>query len=236
MIPDLIFITDSFERFNHQIFSGLLPTPRLILTRAKTFRGKLVYKISRSFLTTIYKDFEIRISSIFDLPREEWEDVMIHEMIHLHIAVTGIKDKSSHGPEFRKLMDSINRKHNRNIKISAKSSFKNNGSGLQDDKVKAHFICMAKFSDGRFGIAPVAKSRIFHLWDSFTNFKGVVSVKWIASTDLWFNSLPHIRTPKFYLIPENEVLTHLRGGKILERTKNSIRVVNRRCSPDELLP
>lgn len=236
MIPDLKFIKSTFNNFNSIIFNEILPEPRFRLTKAHTFRGKLVYRVRRKFLKTVNDDFEIRISVNFDLPQAEWEDVVIHEMIHFYISFKGIKDRSSHGPKFRELMHSINKNHGRNITISAKPSKKEIETVNTDTRVKAHFICLARFSDGRLGLAPVAKTRIFSLWDYFKDFPKVISLKWIASTDTWFNTIPHVQKPKLFLFKEEEVLPHLKGARPLERNGAFIKVINRRCTPDELLP
>lgn len=83
MIPDLNFSKEAFNRFNVMIFGSMLPIPRFTLTKARTFRGKLRY--THGVGRRAAGDLEIRLSLSFDLPREEWEDVMIHEMIHLFI-------------------------------------------------------------------------------------------------------------------------------------------------------
>lgn len=236
MIPDLIFVKNTFIQFNSQIFNSSLPAPRFTLTKARTFRGKLCYRVKKSFLRTVNSDFELRISTSFNLPQKEWEDVVIHEMIHLHIASKGIKDTSSHGREFRKMMQFVNATHGRKIRISTKSDPFKEDNPLADKRVKAHFICLAKFSDGRLGMAPVAKTRIFSLWDYFSNFPGVVSLKWIGTTDTWFNGFPHIKNPKFYIVKESDLIPHLKGAAPLMRNGNNIKVVSRRCTPDELLP
>ena len=236
MVPDINFIKQSFNQFNSQIFNGVLPEPRFKLTRARTFRGKLVYKIRRKLLKTENYDFEMRMSVIFDLPQPEWEDVVIHEMIHLFIAVKNLKDSSSHGPVFRKMMNDINRTHSRNIKISTRQKMIADDHSSGDKRVKAHFICIAKFCDGRYGIAPVAKTRIFQLWDYFYTFPGIEARKWIGSTNPWFNQIPHVKKPKFFIFKREEILLHLKGGRPMERFGNKIHVINRHYSPDELLP
>ncbi len=104
MTPDLTFVTETFRKFNLLIFSTGLPLPKICLTHARTFRGKLVYRRRISPLGSTTSDFELRISADYDAPEEDWEDVVIHEMIHLYIAFNGIKDSSSHGPVFRKMM------------------------------------------------------------------------------------------------------------------------------------
>lgn len=233
MIPDLTFVADSFNRFNAVLFSSTLPLPKFVITRARTFRGKLCYTVSNSFLKKTARDFEMRISTVFDLPTEEWEDVVIHEMIHLHIAHKKIKDASSHGPVFRKIMTEINRTYGRHIVVSARATEKQLDA---DKRIRGHYVCLAKFNDGRLGVAPVTKSNIFTLWDEFLKFPEVQTVKWVGTLDPWFNRFPRVRKPKLYLAKREEVAQHLKDGKPLERNGNLIKVISSRCSPDELLP
>lgn len=241
MVPDLNFVTQTFNTFNMAVFAGNLPVPRFRLTHARTFRGKLTYRVSTRFGRRHTDDFEMRISLDFDLPRPEWEDVVIHEMIHLHIAHRGIKDSSTHGPKFRALMAEINRLHGRHIVVSAHST----KDDLDKDKrVRGHYLCIVKFSDGRLGVAPVAKSRIFELWDTFRAWPGIVNVSWIGTVDPWFNRFPRVMTTKVYITTAEALLPHLKGALRLERSVASasgrggetIRAVNLRCSPAELLP
>lgn len=236
MIPEIDFIKKTFSIYNETIFKGELPIPRFNLTRARTFRGKLVYRIRRKLIKTEFYDYEMRFSINFNLSQTEWEDVVIHEMIHLYIAAKKIKDNSSHGPVFRQIMEDINKVYSRNIKVSSKSTINEAAEKNPDRRVKGHFICLARMNDGRLGVAPVAKSRIFSLWDAFQNFNGVRSLRWIGSTDVWFNHVPHVQTPKFYILNEDDIRIHLKGARHVERTGNRIKVLNRHCSPDELLP
>lgn len=233
MVPDLPFVRKTFTNFNCRIFNSELPEPRFALTKARTFRGKLVYRLSQGFLRKEYNDYEMRFSIGFDLPTEEWEDVVIHEMIHLYIVSKKIKDRSSHGPVFRKMMAEINSCHGRHIVISSRST----ESQLDADKrIRGHFLCIAKFNDGRLGVAPVTKTRIFSLWNEYYKIPGVESIKWVGSTDPWFNRFPRAMKVKLYLTSREELLPHLKGGVLLERDGSFIRPVSRRCSPDELLP
>lgn len=236
MIPNLDFVNSSFLNFNREIFNNHLPLPRFKLTRARTFHGKLVYKYKRTLGFKKAYDFEMRISTSFSLPEKEWEDVVIHEMIHLFIAVAGIKDKSSHGPEFRKMMANINRTYGRNITISARSGAEESIKKNVDTHITAHYVCIAKMNDGNFAIAPVATTKIFMLWDFKRFFPQISSLRWIGSTSPFFNSFPHVRTPKLYKVTESMLRENLKGSVLLEREGNRIKIVNRRCSPDELLP
>lgn len=233
MIPDLTFVADTFRRFNLLIFEEGLPVPRFRMTHARTFRGKLTYSIRTAWGRRQCSDFEMRISLDFDLPRAEWEDVVIHEMIHLHIAHRGIKDSSSHGPKFRTMMADINRRHGRHVCVTAKSTQEQLDS---DKRMRGHYLCIAKFSDGRLGVAPVAKSRIFDLWDAFRKWPEIVNVSWIGTVDPWFNRFPRVMKTKAYITTAEELLPHLRGALRLQRDGSEIRAVNPHCSPDGLLP
>lgn len=233
MTPSLSFITSAFHKFNALLFGAALPVPKFTLTKARTFQGKLVYRRKNTLTGVKYSDFEIRVSTLFDLEAREWEDVVVHEMIHLYIASSGLRDSSSHGPVFRKIMADINRRHGRGVAVTGHATEKQRDA---DRQVRAHYLCVAKFSDGRLAVAPVAKSRIFELWDMFARFPGVASLKWIGSVDPWFNRFPRVMKPKLYATTEDELKPHLKGGLLLERAGSAIRPVSRRCYPDELLP
>lgn len=234
MTPSLNFAKETFDIFNASVFNSSLPVPKFRLSDARTFRGKLSYTRKTSLLRgKINSDFIIRLSVRFDLPKEEWEDVMIHEMIHLHIAAKGIRDSSSHGPVFRKFMSDINRNFNRNITISSRSSEEQTN---MDSRVRAHYICLVRFNDGRLGVAPVAKTKLFELWNNFSSWKEVANVSWIGSIDPWFNKFPRVLKTKAYFSSDDEVKAHLNGAMMLLLSGESIRAVRTPGSPDELLP
>lgn len=233
MIPTLQFVKESFAQFNKEIFRSSLPEPRLSLTKARTFRGKMVFTREPGCGMRDRCDYEMRISVSFDLSREEWEDVVIHEMIHYYIRFNRIKDDSAHGPVFRRIMKEINTLHGRHITVSARSTEEQRDA---DIRIRAHYLCIAKLSDGRLGVAPVAKTRIFGLWNVIPKMPGVVAVSWVGSVDPWFNHFPRVMTPKLYIASEEDVRFHLRGGMPLEREGGCIRPVRRHCTPDELLP
>ena len=120
MIPDIEFIQKSFDRFNALCFEGALPPVALKLSRARTFIGKLTYTGKRDLFGNVVpqEDFCIRINTCYDLPENELEDVIIHEMIHYYIIRNRIHDTSAHGKVFRRIMKTINSKYGRNISVS----------------------------------------------------------------------------------------------------------------------
>lgn len=220
MYPTLEFARATFRRFNSEIFGSRLPEPRFRLTGARTFRGKLVYR--RAGLPGLRRntDFEMRLSVCFDAPMTEWEDVVIHEMIHLRIAAEGLRDRSAHGPLFRSMMSDINRRHGRSVRISSKSTEKELDS---DRRVRGHYLFIALFSDGRLGVAPVAMTRLFELWEMHLSFPEVREICRVGSIDPWFNRFPRVLRPKFYITRIDELLPHLRGALELHRTPQGLR-------------
>lgn len=233
MVPDLNFVNETFHLFNSLIFSNDLPLPRFRLTHARSFRGKLTYRFTSVWGKRRCSDYEMRISLDFDLPRPEWEDVVIHEMIHLHIAYKGIKDSSSHGPKFRALMTEINHTHGRHITVTARHTKEELD---RDKRVRGHYLCLVRFHDGRLGIAPVAKSRILELWQSFKAWPEIRNVSWIGSVDPWFNRFPRVLKTKVYISSDDELLPHLKGALRLTLEGSLLRATPSSAPPSHLLP
>ena len=84
MTANEVFVKDTFVRFNAELFRSELPMPRIRLSRASSFLGKLQYKVNRRGFgrKPVYSDYALIFSTLYDLPQSEWEDVVIHEMIH----------------------------------------------------------------------------------------------------------------------------------------------------------
>ena len=78
------FVKDTFVRFNAELFRSELPMPRIRLSRASSFLGMLQYKVHRRGFGRkhTYSDYALIFSTLYDLLQSEWEDVVIHEMIH----------------------------------------------------------------------------------------------------------------------------------------------------------
>ena len=90
------------------------------LGSGKTFLG--AYKKRKTlFGGTKCYDFKLRINKRIDLPEADIEDIIIHEMIHYHIAYRGIKDTSTHGMVFKMLMNDINKRFGRQVSEGMRS-------------------------------------------------------------------------------------------------------------------
>ena len=119
MIATQAFLDNRFETFNTLCFGGALPPVPLKLGRAVRSLGVCTYRKKRHlFRPTENYGFAIRISTRYDLPEAELEDVLLHEMIHYEILVNQWQDSSAHGTLFRARMKEFNEKYGRHIRIS----------------------------------------------------------------------------------------------------------------------
>ena len=95
MIFTEAFVVEKFREFNKTIFYNTLPEPTFQLSRARSFLGKCVTRRLRG-LEALKKmshiECTLRFSTSFDLPENELEDVIIHEMIHYRIAYNCMRD------------------------------------------------------------------------------------------------------------------------------------------------
>ena len=123
MIATQAFLDSRFETFNTLCFGGALPPVPLKLGRAVRSLGVCTYRKKRHlFRPTENYGFAIRISTRYDLPEAELEDILLHEMIHYEILVNQQKDTSAHGRLFRARMKEINEGFGRHIRISYRSA------------------------------------------------------------------------------------------------------------------
>lgn len=106
MVVTLSWVETYFDKFNKEYFSGILPRP--------------IFKVSVCTTTLFtYGEFQeaipgseekcvIRISDVYEGPEEFFSNTLIHEMIHYYLYFTNNKDKTSHGPNFRRECRRIN--------------------------------------------------------------------------------------------------------------------------------
>ena len=180
----------------------------MVLTSATSFLGKLRYsKVGRRLTGTRNVDFQIRLSSEFDLTAEEWEDVIIHEMIHLYIASGNMKDSSSHGRIFRTMMNEINSKYGRHIVVSHRIKPSDDSPRLTRSRL--HSIFVSTFPDGERGVTVCSATMAQRIRFGLRNSYALKSIRWYVSDDVFFNRYPHSRLPRIYMISSEELDAHL---------------------------
>ncbi len=204
MRPTLEFLSQRFHHFNHTIFKDKLPEPRFVINRNRSRFGQLRFRVNRSLTgEKSYSDFQLGLSCVFDREVSVWEDVVIHEMIHLLIHHNGYTDTSAHGFMFKAVMEKINRIHHRHITISSRLSESERNS---DDASRSHYVCVIRLKNGATGIACIVSTRLHILKESFEKGFESKSVEWYHSTHQYFNRFPRVRTPRLFIVSDSDSL------------------------------
>ena len=219
MTPTLPYLQEKFSYYNALCFDGRLPSIPILLSKAKTFLGRLEYRRRRGLLgRETYCDARIRISTRYDRTDAETDDVLIHEMIHLYILVKGIKDTSTHGQRFRQIMTDVNTRFNRNIRISHKYFDKlSNHLAASDDnkKGKMHYVGLSKLVDGNVGVT-VAGRNVRMIARLLPARYRIVETRWYLTDDPFFADYPVSRKGTIYKIKPQDMLIHFRGLEEIE--------------------
>ena len=100
------FIKSKFVAFNSEYFGGKLRMPRFEVIHTKNMLGKCDWETIGGIRT----NYVICISDYYMLGEKKYCNIILHEMIHLHIRQNGIKDtRRHHGAVFYSIADRINR-------------------------------------------------------------------------------------------------------------------------------
>lgn len=223
MRANVDIVRKMFRRFNTECFGGVLPELPVVESRAGRALGQFVHPVRYpADKPRGIGECEIRISSRYDFPENEVEDIVIHEMIHYYIWYKKLVDTSAHGKIFRTIMNAINTRHCRNINIRHRGSAEQYDS---DNKVRDNIVCVLHLSDGRRAFTICAKSRIFELYRIFESSSIVRRMEWFWSRDSRLNRFPQVRTPKYFFLPDTELDDYLGNARKCECDGKTIRTV-----------
>lgn len=212
MKATLPFLEASFDRFNKEIFLDGLPKPLMHISSARTFMGQFKTERQCSMLRSRKETYHLTLSDRYDLEERVLEDIIIHEMIHFFIHHKKIRDTSSHGPQFRKLMNEINRRFNRHITVSHRCTKEE----LESDTAQAHsIVCLCTMTDGRKLICRVSQSKVFEIHRAFQEWDKVAEEEWYWVFGSYFNRYRRVLTPRLFSVDE-EGLRVVSSGTRLE--------------------
>lgn len=207
------------------MFAGRLPKLPIELSDAKTFLGVCVYKkrIGENGKEEKY-DFKLCINTRIDLPEDEVEDTIIHEMIHYFIGVNQMNDTSSHGPLFLHMMNTINEKFGRHITVSHKGTKEQNEQAI-DTKPHWHVVAAVKFKDGKFGVKvlPRVLPRILTYYNKVSQDKNISGIELYMSNNPYFNRYPNSSALNVNYADEAEIYENLQGAEKMECDGTNIR-------------
>jgi hypothetical protein len=221
MRPTLDEIQRYFETFNQLIFEGKLPLPRIRLTQAKTYVGRLSFKRQRTLLRKeTYSDFTLSFSTLMDLPEQTVQDTVIHEMIHYYIAYFRLKDTSSHGVVFRRMMEDINARHGRHMSISHRPT-EDERASVPEVKPRWRVVAVVKMRDARTGIKvlPSVKSSIASYYQRVSRAPEVHSVALFNCRHPFFNRFPCSSAARVHFVEQDALEEALKDAVKIQVVK-----------------
>ena len=183
-----------FRQFNDDYFGGELPVPSLALSKARTRLGTMSCKRKLHVCVVAYSDFAIRISTYYDCTEREYQETLLHEMIHYYITYKHIRDKSSHGPVFRSIMERLNREHGWNVTVS---------SSMRDHKisdpqsalaVRNYLVLAIVTKDGGRMLSVVSPRSAREIDRRARMVAEIVDHRWYTTQDEYFRNFPKVRT------------------------------------------
>ncbi len=146
--------------------------------------------------------FHLRFSSAFDLQEEEWEDTIIHELIHYYLAFFDMNDKTSHGENFKRMMKDINACFGRHVSISYKPP--KNG-----EDVPKYRFAIVRDRRGQTGIKRFGEGSYVDFMHCMEERCGEGSVTVYESNNPFFGKLSVNDRMSCVLISEDALLRHL---------------------------
>ena len=217
MRPTTDFLVERFGEFNQTFFGGTLPPIPILLSDVKSYAGMYVHRRRTSGVTR-----QIKINIRMDLPREEYEDTLLHEMIHYAIDLSGKRDNAPHGTLFRQMMQMINENGDRHISNS--HSLPRGSTDHIDRRPRWHIVAVLTTAQGPMvKVLPRIAHRIRHYYDAVIKSPEVSEIRFFMTRNPYFNRFPVSGTFTAHMIDGEELnrelldATPLRDGLGLRR-------------------
>ena len=204
------YLRYKFDEFNTLCFGGELPPIALKVINAKSFMGQFSYRKRRVLPcgTRVY-GLQLKISSHYDMTKEELDDTLLHEMIHYYIFHKRITDTSPHGRVFRQLMHDINSRYGRHVTISNKRC--NLAVNTQAVGQRQRCVVRIRLSDGKAGVkvVPATQAAIRYFVTNVRLSPAVRELECFLSADPFFERFPSSRALRVHVVDETELDSHL---------------------------
>ena len=190
---DTLWMKNNFMRFNTQYFDGVLPLPRLRAGRSRTQLGTMSCKRKTSWGRTKLYDFTISLSNYYDQTEHQFQSVLLHEMIHLSIAVSGVKDTSPHGVVFRGLMQRLNR-DGWDIQIMTKTHDYTKAYTGTATVIAQYIVLALEMNDGKRFLSSVNPKFVRDINQQLRTIPQISHYAWFTTSDRWFETMPKVRS------------------------------------------
>lgn len=135
--------------------------------------------------------FTIKVTKYYDLPEREYQNVLLHEMIHYYIAYQRIKDTSAHGQVFRAMMNELNSRHGWNIMVRVDTR---QWAANDQRKGKRRLVLAFRTHDGKHYLAVINGRYFDAIEKQVKRCNAILSHQWLSSDDEFFSNFPVSRT------------------------------------------
>ena len=187
-----------FTVFNREYFGDRLPVPRLSLSRSRTRLGSMTCKRRLSFGRKRFYDYAIHLSNYYDMGERDYQNVLLHEMIHYSIAYTGLRDTSPHGTVFRGMMEALNCKYGWSISVSTRMQGKQVAERAR--KPKQYLVLAIALTDGRSMLSVVNPRYATVLNLRIRSIAELKHYGWYTTQDDYFFGFPQVRSLRGKLV------------------------------------
>lgn len=102
------YINKAFDKYNEKYFGDSLNKPTFKLFKSKRTLGQFCVQNSHYRYFGGQPTLVIRISNYYNREQKDFDNTIIHEMIHLWVFQNNLKDVSSHGRHWLKMASIIN--------------------------------------------------------------------------------------------------------------------------------
>ena len=193
---DIIWLQDNFRQFNSRYFGGLLPTPTFHIGRSRTQLGSLSYQRGLMWKGPsggVKNAFTLTLSNFYDQTEFQFRNVLLHEMIHLSIASSGIKDTSAHGVVFRGMMDCFNRE-GWDIHVRTSMNGTPKASTGSAKVINTYLVLAIEMKDGTHFLSSVNPKFAGVLNSRLPHVRLISRYAWYTTNDRWFEDMPKVRS------------------------------------------
>ena len=199
MTLTISYISEKFEKYNNLYFNGSLKTPKFKISNSKRALGTLSISRRLNFYGGYTKEHTISISKYYDRTEKQYDNTLIHEMIHLYISQNDIIDNGSHGRRFKAECARINKYGwdlSRTTDISGWKLSEEAQKQLDNKLSNATYeiiVYQMYDTDNTQFIFRVAKGKALNYYNHLKYKCKAVKVKYFKSNDNIFESLPACR-------------------------------------------
>lgn len=105
----------AFNECNEKYFEGKLPIPQFDLLHSFRTCGYFNCDYEQGWFSRTLYNFRISMTDYYDFTPRQFEDILVHEMIHYYLACTGQDRKCRHGKKFKEMAERLNNQYGLHI-------------------------------------------------------------------------------------------------------------------------